>query len=593
MKFGKEPPYLICEIANVHGGDINHLYRVVDAFKGASYGKKGIKFQVFDPDKIALSDFSWYPVYKELYFTQVEWRNIIRHANDGGDVWIDLFDLYGVEVLKKNLSFVAGIKLQASVIGNYEVFNALSDLDLSDITIIINVSALDLNEIERAINKFRALSSSIVLQIGFQTYPTAIEDTGLNKIPVLRSAFPDIPLCMADHADATTEFALRAPVYAFMMGASYIEKHFCLSREESKYDSFSAIEPPQLEGMCTALTEANRARVAPFVSESEKEYLLKTKQVPVLSSGLGAGDLVAESDLIYRRTAQSGLATDEIKALQRKGKVLSRNTKGLTTIDADSYRNANLAVVVAGRMKSTRLPKKALLPIAGSTSVERCLRQCLGVNQVDHVILATSNLESDDPLAEYTLGGRVTVWRGDPDDVIARYLTACDAYNLDIIVRVTADCPLVLPDIVETLLCSHFESGADYTAAKEFAVGSSAEIISVNALRKVADYFGRAEYSEYMTWYFQNNADFFKINIIDLPLKMVRDYRLTLDYQEDLDMFQKLYSVLGDAKEPFRSEEVFKVLDSDPGISATNKNLPLRYKTDAKLIETLNRETKM
>src|SRR5699024_6667663 len=99
---------------------------------------------------------------------------------------------------------------------------------------------------------------------------------------------------------------------------------------------------------------------------------------------------------------------------------------------------------------------------------------------------------------------------------------------------------LVLPEIVDYLVSQHFISGADYTAAKVSAVGSSAEIINVNALRKVSDYFGVAEHSEYMTWYFMNNKDFFKINLVELPEEWVRDYRMTLDHPEDLCMLETL-----------------------------------------------------
>jgi spore coat polysaccharide biosynthesis protein SpsF (cytidylyltransferase family) len=106
-------------------------------------------------------------------------------------------------------------------------------------------------------------------------------------------------------------------------------------------------------------------------------------------------------------------------------------------------------------------------------------------------------------------------------------------------------CPLILPEIVQILLDRHFSSGADYTAANKFAVGTSVEVTNTRALEKVAAYFDRAEYSEYMIWYFQNNPDQFKLNLVDLPDRYIRDYRLTLDYSEDFDMFNAaLFCVL-------------------------------------------------
>ena len=102
---------------------------------------------------------------------------------------------------------------------------------------------------------------------------------------------------------------------------------------------------------------------------------------------------------------------------------------------------------------------------------------------------------------------------------------------------------------------------------------------------------GRSDLSEYMTWYFQNNLDIFKVNIVDLPRDLVRGYRLTLDYQEDLDMFEKLLCVLGER--PVTTQNIFEILDSNPNISNINSHILLKYKTDEKLIDTLNRVTKI
>ena len=237
--------------------------------------------------------------------------------------------------------------------------------------------------------------------------------------------------------------------------------------------------------------------------------------------------------------------------------------------------------------------KKALLPIAGRASVERCLDQCLAVKGVEEVILATSNLEEDSVLSDYLSEDRAEFWVGDPDDVISRYLGACDSYNLDIVVRVTADCPLVSPEIIETLLASHILTGADYTAAADAAVGTSGEIINVIAMRKVIAHFGRADQSEYMTWYFQNNPEIFQLNIINLPQECVRNYRLTLDYKEDLDLFNKIFEKVEPNLSSYKLEQIFSILDKDPILAKINNHLTLKYKTDKALINLLDKATRI
>ena len=104
---------------------------------------------------------------------------------------------------------------------------------------------------------------------------------------------------------------------------------------------------------------------------------------------------------------------------------------------------------------------------------------------------------------------------------------------------------------------------------------------------------GKAQHSEYMTWYLQNNQDLFKVEIIDLPENLDRDYRLTLDYPEDLQLFNELFKALRlQSLEP-TIENIFKILDNNPSISQLNSHLTLMYKTDQALIDKLNKETKI
>ena len=156
----------------------------------------------------------------------------------------------------------------------------------------------------------------------------------------------------------------------------------------------------------------------------------------------------------------------------------------------------------------------------------------------------------------------------------------------------TADCCLISPEITKILIKSHFESGADYTAAREFAVGTSPEIYNYEALKRVIKYKGNAKHSEYMTWYMKNNSEIFKVNIIDLPTELIRDYRLTLDYNEDLEMFSRLYEKINELNLSPNLYNVFKILDEYPEIPIINNHLELKYQTDQELIKKLNINTK-
>lgn len=586
-------PYLLCEVANSHGGDAAIVRSLISEFGALSYSKKGIKFQVFQADTIALSDFPWYAVYEELSFDEDTWSTLIRDAAVHGDVWVDMFDLYGVEILRRNVDSIAGLKFQASVLENEEVIDELRALDLSSKFLIVNVSGFQVDEIGRFVKVFEELSSNIVLQIGFQAYPTEIQHTALQKIAILRAAFPGYALGMADHADGSSDFAQLAPVYASLLGCAYLEKHFCMRRADAKYDAFSALEPDELSRLCRRLEDVSWAGTGEFVAPPEKRYLASSVQAPVMRHQLAAGQRIALRDLLFRRTAQVGISWNEVNALQKERMRIGEPVGAKLTVSRDKFKPARVGAIVACRMKSTRLPKKAVLPIAGVPSVERCLYQCLAMEGVDQVILATSNLPEDGLLSDYLCDGSVGIFQGDPDDVISRYLHACEQFGIDVIVRVTADCPLVSVEVAEYLLESHFRTGADYTAAVDAAVGTACEVIETSALRTVIDYLGQAKYSEYMTWYFRNNPDIFQLNITDLPRELVRGYRLTLDHPEDLEVFESVFMELGGERKAIGLPEVLKLLDSRPDIAERNAHLELKYVSDQELIALLNSETRI
>lgn len=591
-----DAPVLIFECANSHGGDYSLLEKMVKDYGEVDYEHKHIKFQPFHPDKIAMSDYEWYNVYKELFFTSDQWSEIINVAASlFRGVWIDIFDVYSVDILKNNFQSIAGLKLQASVLDNQEVLDALKVLDYSNKLIMLNVSGYGLSEIEFFIENFQTIApnAEIILQIGFQGYPTKLEDTGLQKITIIHSAFPQYRICIADHVAAEDDLATVLPLLAVAVGCKFVEKHIAYDRSGAKYDKFSALHLSEMQLLANRLTSCPSVLNGPFISSTESQYLAKTVQIPILSKAINSGSLLSVSDFIFRRTNKKGSTYNQLLDIQQKRSVVARDIGAGDTIDPSDYRAAKVGAIVACRMKSSRLKSKATLPILGKTSVERCLENTLKIEGVDVVVLATSTLDEDSVLKQYDLNGKVEFWQGDPDDVISRYLGACDAYGVDVIVRITADCPLVSPEIAKVLLEHHFRTGADYTAAKNCAVGTACEIYNTEALRRVISYLGHANYSEYMTWYMQNNKYLFKVELIDLPKEMVRDYRLTLDYPEDLELFCNIYERLSNLSLEPTLANIFEILDKDRSLANINSHLSLKYKTDKDLIEHLNKVTKI
>jgi spore coat polysaccharide biosynthesis protein SpsF (cytidylyltransferase family)/sialic acid synthase SpsE len=585
---------VIIEVANTHGGDLNYMLELVDTFSKFDNGY-AMKFQPLLAETLATKEFEWYPVYEKLAFTPNEWQLIIQKAKSTKLVWLDLFDNYGVDILEQNLSLIDGIKLQVSVLFNYRLFEKLKKLDLSKKKIIINIAALDFDEIAFFVNKFeREISSEeLLLEVGFQGYPTELLDAGVSKIQAVKDKFSN-RIVFADHVDATSDYAIWLPIIALQNGADIIEKHVMLATRETKYDFYSSINISQFEKLVDLMQDCDNLSKASFINEKEKAYLEKSLLKPILNKNVQAGKGISLlEDFDYKRSPQDGLNTREIEKLLSDRSIISNSKSQGETLKKTDFKAANIAVIIACRLKSTRLAEKALLKIGDLTSVEYCLRNAKKFDYINHVILATSDLPSDADLMNYTFDESVIFHKGHPEDVVQRYLDVVNSLKIDVIVRVTADMPFIDNEILQLLLDSHFKNGADYTSAKTAAVGTNLEIINAQALREVKSYFPSADYSEYMTWYFLNNQDHFKINMVELPDELVRSYRLTLDYEEDLIMFNIIHKELDAINPDFNLKSIFTYLDEHPEVAKLNSHIQLKYKTDQALISTLNEKTKI
>lgn len=585
--------YNIIEVANTHNGNIDYIYSLLDEFKSLK-GDIGVKFQAFKYDEIATKNHDWFETYKTFYFNPKEWKQIINEANETKDVWLDIFDKYGVLILEQNIDEIKGFKLQSSVLFNKTVLKELSHLNLSDISVIINIAAHEISEIKNILDNIDNLikPKEIILEVGFQDFPTELADAGISKIHTLKELFNN-KIAFADHVDGKSQEAIELPIIASLIGADVIEKHVMHSTLETKYDDFSSVTFDNYSKYIDKLNKYESLLNEPFINDREKEYLEKTIQIPIALKNISKGTLISEDELSYKRSGKTGLNTQELEELQQNFYILNKDKEEEDTFKTNDFKKAKLASIIACRLKSSRLPKKAILPIGNTPSIEMCIKNALKFENVDYTILATSDNEQDSELEKYTYSDEVIFHTGDPDNVIKRYLTIVEKLNIDVIVRFTGDCPYVSKEIFELLLKSHFKEGADYTASVGAPVGTYMEIINRTALEKVSHYFPNAEYSEYMTWYFQNNPEHFKINMVQVPEKWCRDYRLTLDYQEDLDLFNCIEKYFADNNIEFTLDELFNFLDNNPDIANINMQMPLKYKTDEKLIETLNKCTKI
>ena len=436
--------YNILEVANSHGGDISYLYTLIEKY--SIFDKKenfGIKFQPFKYDLMAVENYSYYSLYKDLFFTKKEWEDVIQKAFVTKDIWLDIFDEYGLEILEENLDRIEGIKFQTSILDNLTIFRRLKKINTFNLKIILNIAGRTLDEIDIIIDRYSLLKfKEIYLEVGFQGYPTSIEDCGISKIAILKERYNNIKIVFADHTDSQTDEAITLPLLVGFNYCDIIEKHIMLDRENTKYDFYSSLTFEQYQKFVDEQKKYFNLKNEKFINEKEKEYLKKTLQIPILNKDKKAGELIdIENDFEFKRNDSYGLNIVELKKYVSEKYILNSDRKKGETIRKEDIRKANIAVIIACRLKSTRLKRKALLKIGSIPSVEMCIKNILKFKDVNSVVLATSTTEEDSKLKNYTYNKNVIFHQGDPDDVIQRYLDIIEKKNFDVIIRVTGDCP--------------------------------------------------------------------------------------------------------------------------------------------------------
>lgn len=586
-------PYYIIEVANTHGGDLSYLEQVIESFEDI-HENIGIKFQIFGQDTIATTDYKSYNLYGKLQFDLEIWARLIERASKTKDVWLDVFDTYGIQAFEQNSDRVLGLKLQSSVLFNFEVIAALKHQDLSTKKLILNVAGHSLDDIKKILSTFSndLNPGEILLEFGFQSYPTLLRDSGICKINSLRKKFNN-RLVFADHVDGRSKDAIYLPAVAVLLGVEVIEKHVMLENRPTEYDHFSSIYPNEFKEMIQKSEEFSLLSQGEFLNDAEIAYLTQTRMKPILKHKLTAGSIPSlEQDFVFRRSPQDGLTVNEIQTLLDSKHLLKHDVEAHRTLKEADFKPARVGLVIVSRLKSTRLKEKAKLLIGDLSSLEFCLKNALLIENIDSVSLATTTNKEDQELENYKYSEEVGFYQGSEEDVMARILDVCDAEGLDIVSRITADMPYQSNEIYQQSLNAHFAKGADYTRIEGAPIGLAPGIITVAAMKKAKEFFPSAKYSEYLSFYFKNNAEVFKYESFHVAKEFRANFRLTLDYQEDLDMLNKLNEI-------FKPEEVgpnytgklLEVLASNAEISNINMGLEVVYKDNSDFIRLLDLNT--
>ena len=225
---------------------------------------------------------------------------------------------------------------------------------------------------------------------------------------------------------------------------------------------------------------------------------------------------------------------------------------------------SRVGVILQARMGSSRLPGKVLAPLGDRPILAQILERLRAASRPDCVVVATSDRDLDDPVAELSMRLGFPCFRGDERDVLDRYLQAAMLHELDLVVRATADNPLVDPRELDRLVDLHRSSGADYCHAfGQLPVGVGVESFTRAALEASWREGLAPNHREHVNEFIQEHPDRFEIRALDIPpAKVAPDLRLTVDTPEDLERARFVYGRLYRPGHLIRTEEAIALCTS-------------------------------
>ena len=235
--------------------------------------------------------------------------------------------------------------------------------------------------------------------------------------------------------------------------------------------------------------------------------------------------------------------------------------------------------IVQARLSSVRLPGKSLAPLGSSTLLGWCVTRA-GLSRVDEVVVATSVEPEDEAIAAAAGALGVRAVRGSLDDVLARFATAAQQAGADVIVRLTADCPFVAPEVIDATLDALSSEAADYASTnidRRIPHGLDTEAMRRSALDAAASEARDPIEREHVTPFVYRHPDRFTcVPVAVPPWADAPELRLTVDEEADLAVARELVARLGDDPAAFPVAEAIALLQRDEVLAQSNAHVQHR-----------------
>lgn len=233
----------------------------------------------------------------------------------------------------------------------------------------------------------------------------------------------------------------------------------------------------------------------------------------------------------------------------------------------------NVVAIIQGRMRSSRLPGKVMADIAGRPMLFHVVNRVRRARTINLVAVATSNHVADDPISAFCDWMKIPCFRGKEDDVLDRYYHAARFFRADVIVRLTSDCPLHDPAVIDKVVEVLLEGGVDFVSGgmeNTYPDGLDAAAFPMNVLEQIWRDAKLKSDREHVTTYIHHHPEIFHLKTVH-SVKDLSHLRWTVDEPRDLEFVRAVYAYLGNT--PFAMGDVLDLLNRHPELNRINADI--------------------
>jgi spore coat polysaccharide biosynthesis protein SpsF len=235
--------------------------------------------------------------------------------------------------------------------------------------------------------------------------------------------------------------------------------------------------------------------------------------------------------------------------------------------------SSHALIIIQARMRSKRLPGKVLEMIHDTPVIEFLVNRLRQQTHLARIVVATSNDSEDDRLCDHLKKVGIEYFRGSHEDVLKRFYDCLQSHPADVMVRATADCPFIDPDVVSALISKRDQMGADYAyLSPKFAEGLDVEVMLSSALIAAHQNATLPSEREHVTLYLNNNTDRFTTTILDQEDDH-SSYRFTLDTPEDLAVINAISDQFKGRCVNVSTDEIIEFLNENPKVFEINSQI--------------------